>query len=92
MIQAAISGIKDPWGNSLRYSLLNSTTARISSDGPDKEPKTQWDLGTMITFTAAADTEDPDSWLAKRKRELGITKEATSTGRSRLGWLPLSPR
>ena len=74
--QAAINDIEDPWGNPLRYSLLNSTTARISSDGPDKTPKTRWDLGSMITFSDAADNEDPKSWLAKRKRELGITKDA----------------
>jgi POT family proton-dependent oligopeptide transporter len=74
--QAAINGIRDPWGNPVRYALLNSTTARISSDGPDKTPKTKWDLGAMITFSAAGDDEDPGSWLAKRKRELGITKES----------------
>ena len=66
----------DPWGNPLRYALLNSNTARISSDGPDAEEKTKWDLGLIITYSSGEEAEDPDSWLAKRKLELGLTKEA----------------
>ena len=76
--QAALTAILDPWGNPLRYSLLNSGTARISSDGPDQITKTKWDLGAMVTFKDAEDSEDLDSWLAKRKKELGITMTKSS--------------
>jgi POT family proton-dependent oligopeptide transporter len=65
-------------GPAVALSLLNSGTARISSDGPDQTTKTKWDLGAMITLKDAGDTEDTDSWLAKRKKELGITKTVSS--------------
>lgn len=76
--QAAISELRDPWGHPIHYTLLNATTARISSNGPDEKPKTKWDLGAMITFSQSKDVEDPDSWLAKRKRELGIGQDKLS--------------
>jgi len=76
--QAAINELRDPWGHPIHYTLLNSTTARISSNGPDEKPKTEWDLGAMITFSQSKDVEDPNSWLAKRKRELGIGQDKPS--------------
>lgn len=71
--QEAIGSAVDPWGNPLRYNLLNSGTARIASNGPDEKAKTKWDLGVMIRFTQEKNSEDPGSWLARRKAELGIT-------------------
>lgn len=71
--QDVIGDTPDPWGNPLQYTLLNSETARIFSNGPDGKAKTKWDLGIIITFSHAANEEDPDSWIAKRKVELGIT-------------------
>jgi POT family proton-dependent oligopeptide transporter len=72
--QAIINSIVDSWENPLHYDLLNSGTARITSDGPDQKSKTKWDLGMMITYTDAEIEEDPKTWLAKRKDKLGITK------------------
>lgn len=73
---AAVATLTDPWGSPLRYIQLNSTTARISSDGPDQSPRTEWDLGSSITYSDAADHDDPNSWLARRKVELGLTTDA----------------
>ncbi|MGB0992396.1 MAG: POT family MFS transporter, partial [Akkermansiaceae bacterium] len=49
-LDTELSAIKDPWGTPLRYTLMNSRTARVSSDGPDKTANTQWDLGIKLTL------------------------------------------
>lgn len=75
---------QDPWGNPWRYKRLNSRTARISSAGPDEKPMTKWDLGVFLTLPEVdepkkkgwADALKPEeSWLNKRKRELGLNEE-----------------
>jgi POT family proton-dependent oligopeptide transporter len=69
----AIADLRDPWNRPLRYVLLNSETARLSSDGPDGTPNTPWDLGVILTRRPG---ETPDearpTWLDRRKSELGI--------------------
>jgi POT family proton-dependent oligopeptide transporter len=76
----ALASIKGPWGP-LRYQVLNSRTVRISSDGPDGEPKTMWDQGMILSLeekemTKKASWTDSwrpkEPWLEQRKRELGI--------------------
>ncbi|MDB4761297.1 POT family MFS transporter [Akkermansiaceae bacterium] len=78
----------DPWGNPFRYSQLNSQTARISSDGPDKTTKTKWDLNMTLSLPAPeeekkdswTDSLHPEtSWLDKRKTELGVEEKKTQT-------------
>ncbi len=75
-----LASIKGPWGP-LRYQVLNSRTVRISSDGPDGEPKTMWDQGMILSLeekemTKKASWTDSwrpkEPWLEQRKRELGI--------------------
>ena len=69
----------DPWGNPVRYEILNSATMRLVSDGPDKKSRTQWDQGLIIRLPEAeaekkaswTDRLHPsEPWLEKRKREL----------------------
>ncbi|MCP5536020.1 MAG: POT family MFS transporter [Akkermansiaceae bacterium] len=76
----AMSAISDPWGNPLRYTRLNSLTARISSDGPDKKPATRWDLSVTIEVpetkkertSSWMDAFRPETpWLERRKKEIG---------------------
>jgi POT family proton-dependent oligopeptide transporter len=80
----AMAAITDPWGNPLRYKRLNSRTARISSDGPDQVPSTQWDLSVTIevpeedtpkerSWTDSLRPEKP--WLERRKTEMGYNEE-----------------
>ena len=38
----------------------------------------------MITYTDAENEEDPESWLAKRKEQLGITKAKKADGNTGL--------
>jgi len=70
---ALLAGEKDPWNHPLRYTQLNSTTARLSSDGPDGKAGTRWDLGVILTKAeeSGAPTDKP-TWLERRKLELGL--------------------
>ncbi|MFT3991385.1 MAG: POT family MFS transporter [Luteolibacter sp.] len=77
-----LSGMKDHWGNPLVYELIDSTHARISSAGPDRTRKTQWDIGVLLEKTSP-ETVDSDTWLARRKAELGIFEKPTVGGFSR---------
>lgn len=75
--------LRDPWGNPVRYEILNSTRLRLISDGPDKTPGTQWDTGILIDLPQPAKADSgpswsdrfhPDTpWLERRKAELGFT-------------------
>jgi POT family proton-dependent oligopeptide transporter len=70
---AALAGLTDPWSQPLRYTLLNSETARLSSAGPDQRPDTRWDLGVVLSRRAtASDVPTNPTWLDRRKAELGI--------------------
>lgn len=68
---SALSSINDPWGNPLRYTLLSSSSARISSDGPDKTAKTRWDLGVIVSIREA-DADEKDTWLYREKKRKGM--------------------
>ncbi len=65
----------DPWGNPFRYRQLNSVTARLSSDGPDKKAASKWDLHMTITLKQAEKKEEGESWLDRRKKELQATEK-----------------
>jgi POT family proton-dependent oligopeptide transporter len=71
----------DPWGNPLRYEILNSSQARIFSAGPDQTSGTKWDQGLTIEVqrpAAAANSSTLDRlrpdrrWLDARKEQFGI--------------------
>ena len=81
----SMASITDPWGKPLRYKRLNSRTARISSDGPDKTPSTQWDLSITIEVPEEEKTKEsswtdalrPDTpWLERRKAEISYKEES----------------
>jgi POT family proton-dependent oligopeptide transporter len=74
----------DPWGSPIRYQILNSTKARLMSDGPDRKAGTMWDTGMIIDLPQPAaekkkswtDSLHPEKpWLERRKAELGIEAE-----------------
>ncbi len=75
-----IADLKDQWGSPLIYNRLASRTARLSSIGPDKEENTPWDIGYILKSpdTAAKKSDDNDdrqTWLEKRKAQLGLSEE-----------------
>lgn len=80
---ALISGLTDQWGSPITYTRLASRTARISSQGPDKEAGTQWDIGYIMSSpdkSAASDEKSTrKTWLEKRKEELGIVDDIAAS-------------
>ena len=75
-----LSGLLDPWGNPLVYDLIDSSHVRISSAGPDRIPKTQWDIGLVIERVSGDSPSTADTWLARRKAALGINEQPSQTG------------
>ncbi len=84
-VSARLKDLRDPWGSPVRYQIINSQRARLMSDGPDRRPGTQWDLGIMIDVEPASAPAQPswtdqyhpaEPWLARRKRELGLNTDA----------------
>lgn len=80
---AILSGMKDPWGNVIEYQLIDSAHARLTSAGPDREKKTLWDVGVIIGKTTGEAKRSSDTWLAKRKAELGVEDKPTAAGFTR---------
>ncbi|MEI7909717.1 MAG: POT family MFS transporter [Verrucomicrobiota bacterium] len=75
----------DPWGNPIRYEILNASHFRLISDGPDKTPNTQWDIGLTVELehpAPAAETSWLDGlhpkapWLERRSNEIGVALAA----------------
>lgn len=71
---------KDLWGNPLVYQLIDSSHARISSAGPDRVGLTPWDIGIIIEKVAGDAPPAADTWLGRRKAELGIKDEPDDAG------------
>lgn len=81
-----LEGAKDPWGNTLIYQLIDSSHARISSAGPDRERYTRWDVGLIVTRNSADPPPGMDTWLGRRKAELGIMEIPDESGFTRDGF------
>ncbi len=78
-----LEGEKDPWGNPVRYDLIDSSHARISSAGPDRKSKTEWDIGIIINKAGETRPTGRDTWLGRRKSELGIVDKPGESGFTR---------
>ncbi len=74
---------EDPWGSFLTYQLISAKEARLSSHGPDREPKTKWDLG-IILKVRADEEELQDTWLYNAKKEKGMLETNSSADTSPL--------
>jgi proton-dependent oligopeptide transporter, POT family len=86
-VNAALASIRDPWNQPLRYQILTSRRVRLSSDGPDQTPNTQWDIGLLIDLTPApgpakiswSDRFHPaETWLQRHQSQLGETPKPVS--------------
>jgi POT family proton-dependent oligopeptide transporter len=90
---AKLSGAlgRDPWGNPIRYEILNASRIRLISDGPDRIPNTQWDLGMCIDIKRPPPATESswlehfhpkETWLTQRCDQLGIKRSdpAPATG------------
>ena len=78
-----IGEAKDPWGNPIVYNLIDSSHARLSSAGPDRKSQTQWDIGLIITKNSGDPPPGMDTWLGRRKAELGIRETPSESGFTR---------
>ncbi len=80
-----VSGLgNDPWGNPIRYEIVDATSFRLISDGPDKQPGTEWDQGLTVSIAKPVgpkakswgDAIRPETtWLERRKKALGLAVE-----------------
>ncbi|MCW1884434.1 POT family MFS transporter [Luteolibacter flavescens] len=70
---------KDFFGNPIRYEIIDSSHFRLISDGADRIHGTKWDMGLTVSVEKPAAPDSKQSWLEKRKTELGITTVNTST-------------
>jgi POT family proton-dependent oligopeptide transporter len=86
-VSATIGAFHDPWGSPIRYQILNSSKARLMSDGPDHKPGTRWDIGIVIDLpqpSASGEASWTDKlhpaepWLERRKKELGIRADTSA--------------
>lgn len=71
----------DPWGNPIRYEILDGDQFRLISAGPDRTEGTRWDLGMTVKLerpkaarqASWTDRFHPaESWLSARQQELGV--------------------
>jgi len=81
-----LADVRDPWGQPLKYELLNQSNARIASAGPDKQAGTRWDIGMMLHLNpapAAAGAPEEGAkrttWLARRRLALGLDQPVESS-------------
>ena len=74
---------KDPWGHSIRYEIVDATSFRLISDGPEGKPMTQWNQGLLVTIAKPAPPKEKSwldsiqpakTWLEQRKEALGIAQ------------------
>ncbi len=88
---AAVNDLgNDPWGNPLRYEILNADQFRLSSAGPDRCAGTRWDLGLLVKLARPGGPREAswfdrlrpaETWLAQRTREIGA-KAATDQSKA----------
>lgn len=80
--------LKDPWGQSIRYQLLNSNQAILITPGPDKKHKTTWDIGLQLELPIPEKPKEPswtdtlhpkESWLERKKKQLHSDKEPSDS-------------
>ncbi|MGJ8658018.1 MAG: POT family MFS transporter [Akkermansiaceae bacterium] len=76
--QQLIDQLSDQWGEKLTYRVINSTTCRITSPGPDKTLLTAWDnsLNIELKDNNPQEKSEKQTWLEKRKALLKATDES----------------
>jgi len=78
-----LENFRDPWENRLRYDVIDASNVRISSKGPGEKEKSEWSLGIVIKKAEGETIARKDTWLARRKAELGIREKVTPGGFTR---------
>lgn len=75
--QQQINQIKDPWQQTLTYRVINSTSCRITSSGPDKTLLSPWDSSLTIELkdNDPKEKSDKKTWIEKREAILEVADE-----------------
>jgi len=75
---------KDPWGGAIRYEIVDASSFRLISDGPEHKTGTQWNQGLTVTIKKPSGPKQPSwvdsiqpqkTWMERRKEALGIAEE-----------------
>lgn len=77
---ALLAGLKDPWGKPILYKLQDSAHAKIWSSGPVDDPNSKWTLGVIVEKVSADAPGGKDTWLERRKAELGRVDPPAESG------------
>lgn len=64
--QGLVDGLKDPWGQQIRYRLESGTSFHMTSDGPDSVWQSEYDIRAEVTVLSST----PDQ-IAKKKARQG---------------------
>ena len=75
-----LKGQTGPWGHQLVYRLLNRNNFSVGSPGPADDLLAPTAVVLKATVVHPTPPEDANSWLARRKAELGIESQANQTG------------
>jgi POT family proton-dependent oligopeptide transporter len=81
---------KDPWGNTIEYTITSQGSCRLISAGPDRTKGTAWDIGLTIDVSVPSGEKESswsdrlhptEPWIDRRAQELGVKpKKETSVG------------
>ncbi|MDG2199580.1 MAG: POT family MFS transporter [Phycisphaerales bacterium] len=75
-----LKGLDDPWDHPLVYRLINRNNFSIGSPGPSDDLLSPSSVVLNGTVEYPSLPEADDSWLSRRKAELGIETAATGSG------------
>lgn len=75
-----VKTVKDPWGQPLVYQLVNRNNFWVGSMGPAGDMLTPSSITLKGSIIHPDAPEEADTWLSRRKAELGIESAATASG------------
>ena len=75
-----LKGQTGPWGHQLVYRLLNRNNFSVGSPGPTDDLLSSTAVVLKASVVYPSPAEDANSWLSRRKAELGIESQANQTG------------
>jgi POT family proton-dependent oligopeptide transporter len=75
-----VNVVKDPWGQPLVYRLINRNNFSVGSKGPAGDMLTPSSIALNGSVVHPDDPGEADTWLSRRKAELGMESAATASG------------
>jgi hypothetical protein len=75
-----VKDVKDPWGQALVYRLINRNNFSVGSLGPAGDLLSASSISLNGSVIHPDALEEADTWLSRRRAELGIENAATASG------------